>query len=686
MKVANYNQMMAYIRRPKSEFTLPEPKPQELLEIQEDARKERLEDTMDETRPFLMDESVDFIERENFDEGTKVDKRTLRPLDFERREQIKQFILDDIKDFEKNRKRFPNEKYQINQDRIIAKLKEKTGTGTDPRIITEVIESLSPTDKKKIATIQRGKATASKLPEAEQDFFAKNYKAKTISQMATEITEKPYDNKITKAKSAQLYRHYLSQVKLGNVAAEEVPKGTRPKGSTPKEELKTFENYRKAQKQLMDLDPKTYKNLTPSMLDNRIRKALQFSTVRGAFNVPASLAPSFEHFQGVVPSTIIEDPDGLRKAGITTKDYNFNVMGAKAKKGMYKTIKNNIRTAKEFFNQGNTAEAKKTLNIVNEIYDDVSEKLKYIDRKKLPKYSLGKEGIKETNLKAINIGTEKRLGNTIEDYIKFVATGPKRDIAKIKQPNLAKAVEMVQEGEDIKELVKSRLPDIREGQLFANPMSDPTLIKEGVKEISKSPEARNLFKGAGRIALGELAFAPASIVLDTYAGLTPEEMILNVATFGLGTPLKDSVKKRQYISDLGYGKAYQSALTKRRNLRTAPESKVGELTEDEKQAIFLSNVFDTQLELKRGQQAEDYQEQFEGQLKRGELEVLDDSQVLEAPTRVEPEVPEEEEEGLSPFFDKILGTFRSNLASGSKPSNEEMIDLVLKYGKNKKTD
>ena len=63
MKVSEYNQMMAYIRKPK-QFTLPEPKPQELLEIQEDARKERLEDTMDKTRPFLMDESVDFIERE----------------------------------------------------------------------------------------------------------------------------------------------------------------------------------------------------------------------------------------------------------------------------------------------------------------------------------------------------------------------------------------------------------------------------------------------------------------------------------------------------------------------------------------------------------------------------------------------------------------------------------------------
>ena len=114
----------------------------------------------------------------------------------------------------------------------------------------------------------------------------------------------------------------------------------------------------------------------------------------------------------------------------------------------------------------------------------------------------------------------------------------------------------------------------------------------------KSPAAKNLFKGVGRVALGELYFAPASIVLDTYAGLEPEEQALNVFTFGLGTPLKDSINKRKYIADLGYGEAYQTALTKRRNLRTAPESAIAELTEDEKKAIFLSNVFDTQLDLK----------------------------------------------------------------------------------------
>jgi hypothetical protein len=52
-------------------FTLPEPKPQELLNIQEDVRIQRQQDTMDKARPFLMDESVDFIEREEFADGPK---------------------------------------------------------------------------------------------------------------------------------------------------------------------------------------------------------------------------------------------------------------------------------------------------------------------------------------------------------------------------------------------------------------------------------------------------------------------------------------------------------------------------------------------------------------------------------------------------------------------------------------
>jgi hypothetical protein len=422
-------------------------------------------------------------------------KSKLGQIDTKRRNIIKQFILDDIENFEKNLRKFPDEKYQLNKTKIVERLRDNN-INTSKETVDDVIKSISPKDKKRFSVIEIGQSSLSSLSDAEQDLFAKNYKAKTISQMATEITGKPYDNKITKAKSAQLYRHYLSQIKLGNIAAEDVPRGTRPKGTVPEKELKTFENYRKAQKQLMNLDPKTYKDLTPSMLDNRIKKALQFSTVRGAFDVPQSLTPSFEHFQGLVPSTIIQDPKGLRKAGITTKDYNFNVMGAKAKNGMYKTVKNNIRTAKEFLDKGNTVEAKKSLGVVNEIYDDIAKKLKYVDRKKLPKYSLGKEGIRETNLKTVDIGTEKRLGNTIEEYIRFVAAGPKKDVAKIKQPNLAKAVEMVQKGEDkaVKELVKSRLTDVKGGELFGGiPLAPLGKAALTAAEVLGTPAAAALF-------------------------------------------------------------------------------------------------------------------------------------------------------------------------------------------------
>ena len=51
-------------------FTLPEPKPQELLEIQEQNRKQRLLESLQKIGPGLMDESLDFIRREEFSKGS----------------------------------------------------------------------------------------------------------------------------------------------------------------------------------------------------------------------------------------------------------------------------------------------------------------------------------------------------------------------------------------------------------------------------------------------------------------------------------------------------------------------------------------------------------------------------------------------------------------------------------------
>ena len=77
MKIGEYNQMMAYLTRPEpvkqEPIIIPPSKPEELLEIQEQNRKNRLRNTLDNLEPVLMDESVDFIEREEFKKNMIID-------------------------------------------------------------------------------------------------------------------------------------------------------------------------------------------------------------------------------------------------------------------------------------------------------------------------------------------------------------------------------------------------------------------------------------------------------------------------------------------------------------------------------------------------------------------------------------------------------------------------------------
>ena len=65
MKIAEYNQMMSYLTRPEPEV-LPQPKPPELLDIQEQNRKGRLLDSLNKIGGGLEDSSLDFIRRQNF--------------------------------------------------------------------------------------------------------------------------------------------------------------------------------------------------------------------------------------------------------------------------------------------------------------------------------------------------------------------------------------------------------------------------------------------------------------------------------------------------------------------------------------------------------------------------------------------------------------------------------------------
>ena len=205
------------------------------------------------------------------------------------------------------------------------------------------------------------------------------------------------------------------------------------------------------------------------------------------------------------------------------------------------------------------------------------------------------------------------------------------------------------------DLIKLQIPEQIKAAKSSGTTLGSTMIQPELANLN-TPAAKNLLRGASRIALGETFLAPASVVLDTYAGLTPAEMALNVATFGAGVPLKDSVQKRKYIADAGFGKDYSSALQKRRTAKTAPARLVGELTKREQQAILLSNTFDEGLKLKREEQAEVYKQRQQSQLKRGELEVPSIADVPEEIPSIQPEFQEKTPQTRSlPFgLDRLL--------------------------------
>ena len=92
MKIAEYNEMMAYLTRPEPEV-LPQPKPQELLDIQEDNRKGRLLESLNKIGGRLEDTSLDFINRENFaDKGLATITANIRgkPVTYQRKSKLGQ--------------------------------------------------------------------------------------------------------------------------------------------------------------------------------------------------------------------------------------------------------------------------------------------------------------------------------------------------------------------------------------------------------------------------------------------------------------------------------------------------------------------------------------------------------------------------------------------------------------------
>ena len=185
---------------------------------------------------------------------------------------------------------------------------------------------------------------------------------------------------------------------------------------------------------------------------------------------------------------------------------------------------------------------------------------------------------------------------------------------------------------------------------------------------------------AGKIALPETYFAPLSVVLDTYAGRTPKEMALNVATLGFGAPAVDAYKKAQVLKDLGYLSDYKKAMAKinrpdqalAEEVETlgmdtpAEEFAAPEFTKEERLAALIGQVEDIKLRTRLEEKAAEYQKLREDQLKKGLLEVTPEGEELPEDVGIQPEIPleeEEEEEKSLGVFDRITGNIPRDFMS-----------------------
>ena len=503
---------------------------------------------------------------------SKVDGRTTRGIDFERRGVIKKILERDIEDFNKNRKLFPNEKYSLNFDNIQNLVKQQTGTMPSIDIINESSNMLDANLKSNL--VKNPSGGVSNLTQKQKEFFAKNLKSKSLSQMSEELSGGDYTTRENKAMYQKILRYKDSLIKQNVLTSKdfEAAKGTQTgfyadNKNLVKNKKETFGGYRQAQENLMKIDPKAYpENLNPSTLDSRLRTRTKLTDVRAATQLlPENLLASLEHYEGLVPGTIIQDPSALRKVGLSSRKYNFQIMGAKARgpyKGRYKRVKNYLRTAKQELKLGNKKAANLALKEVNKVYSDLVNDFPTLKRNELPNYKLKGNNIVEKNLKEVI--KPQTFQKSFDQYFRNIAgVATEKELEKIRkvQPNVGEVLDLYRQGENkkAKELISKRIPEITEmttpnqggGRLAIKP-GQAGLFAEAVPGSRYAAEFLQGFandiigKKYGKAALKGLGIAGAAYgVYDTGVAFKEGKSAPEMATrfVGLDIPYQ---KLRQY--------------------------------------------------------------------------------------------------------------------------------------------
>ena len=196
------------------ESTLPEPKPQELLDIQENVRIQRQQDTMNKARPFLMDESVDFIERENF--ATKgipgrgadyftdriTDPTTLKFLD----EAAKKYGYKSWSEVPITKQTVPGKRIQGDRERVLREAKRRQEGVLTREEIYKKRKGVVP------EIIKKGDLYSPEIIEKRLETIKSNYQASPIGERLQWIADngKNYDNPKTFIKAYEKhFKHKL---------------------------------------------------------------------------------------------------------------------------------------------------------------------------------------------------------------------------------------------------------------------------------------------------------------------------------------------------------------------------------------------------------------------------------------------------------------------------------------------
>ena len=713
------------------EDILPEAKPVELFEEREKVRTERLSDTLTKIGGGLMDESIDFIKRENFFDGGR------------------KYSSEDIEKFKELRKTMSSseitealgmsESYQTTLAKKLG-LPSKTGKRNLAKKFSEA---------KSVGTVIKNKIDPTKSFQENFDAIYPEIKNQEFRTGTTTIS-KPTEGAIKKGiKKALMDVNQLSVEEYKNEIRKMIadrsykPKGLDPLGmKTDKLKNYPIPNYKQAKAELAKEIPSLDRKLQTN-IGFRKRLKMKKKEIEDPSLKLSRLSKKIER----------RVKKRLKKIGLTSpltpREEAINQTQRSIQKSTNDRIKANPEAMKKFL-QDNPEKLKALGTRVNRqtgeiFYENPNLNFLNKDPKDTARFFELDHG-REISKQAGKLTDVPENRNTIP---RLLNTGFKRDaeiyIESNPNPKDPKVQAILEEAKKLKVRIRPNVPTgiFKADDFFrpiANPLIkisdnisfyapeefhtkqillpkdrkgnvvfglseragqkklsalqeiyskagmnlDPVLAARAVQEefinpifgertrLPASNRGIRTLATAGKIALPEAYFAPASIVLDTYAGRTPAEQVLNVATLGFGAPAVDAYKKAQVLKDLGYLSDYKKAMAKinradqalAEEVETlgmdtpAEEFAAPEFTEEERLAALIGQVEDLKLKTRLEKKAAEYQKLREDQLKKGLLEVTPEGEELPEDVGIQPEIPleeEEEEEKSLGFFDKITG-------------------------------